>query len=153
MNQDQSTVIGIDIGTQSIKVVIYHPGRKEVLASASQPFELTSKEDGSMEQQASWWVGGLHKCLDSISPEIKKTVVAIGVSGQQHGFVPIDKEGNVLAPVKLWCDTSTTLECEEIMDMVGGEEACIEISGNPIAVGYTASKIRHLKKNNPDAYN
>ena len=152
MNLDQSTVMGIDLGTQSIKVVIYHPEKKEILAMASQPFELNSKDDGSMEQQASWWIQGFHKCLETISPEIKKTVIAIGVSGQQHGFVPIDKDGSVLAPVKLWCDTSTVLECEEIMDAVGGEEACIKISGNSIAVGYTASKIRYLKKNNPDAY-
>ncbi len=79
-------------------------------------------------------------------------MVSIGVSGQQHGFVPVGDDGSVLAPVKLWCDTSTTLECAEIMEALGGEKKCIEIAGNPIAAGYTASKIRWLMKNNPDAY-
>ncbi|MDG1707592.1 MAG: xylulokinase [Emcibacteraceae bacterium] len=152
MSEDQNTVMGVDLGTQSIKVIIYHPINRQILASSSEPIELVSKADGSMEQQASWWIDGFKKCVAAIDPELKKYLVAIGVSGQQHGFVPINKNGSVLAPVKLWCDTSTTLECEEIMDAVGGEEECINISGNPIAVGYTASKIRWLKKNNPDAY-
>ena len=145
--------MGVDLGTQSIKVIIYHPETHKIIASESQPFELISKPDGSMEQDANWWINGFKKCVNAIDPAIKKTVAAVGVSGQQHGFVPIDGEGEVLAPVKLWCDTSTTAECAEIMDALGGDKNCIEIAGNPIAVGYTASKIRWLKKHNPVAYN
>lgn len=152
MNQQDNTFMGIDLGTQSIKVIIYHPETHKIITSESQPLELISKTDGSMEQQAEWWIEGFKKCLIAIDPVLRKTVVAVGVSGQQHGFVPIDNNGTVLSPVKLWCDTSTEVECEEIMDDVGGEQKCIEIAGNPIAVGYTASKIRWLKKNNPNAY-
>ena len=47
-------------------------------------------------------------------------VKAIGVSGQQHGFVPLDKDGEVIRPAKLWCDTSTAAECEEITEKLGG---------------------------------
>lgn len=152
MTQNQSSVMGIDLGTQSIKVIIYHPNSKKVLASTSESLELISKEDGSMEQKASWWIDAFKKCIDAIDNDVKNTIAAIGVSGQQHGFVPVDKNGKVLAPVKLWCDTSTTVECDEIMNAMGGEEECIKTAGNPIAVGYTASKIRWLKKNNPEAY-
>lgn len=144
--------MGVDLGTQSVKVIIYHPTKRKLVAAASQSLDLISKEDGSMEQQASWWVDAFKKCVNSFDPTLKKTVVAIGVSGQQHGFVPINKNGAVLAPAKLWCDTSTTAECDEIMEALGGEEKCIEIAGNSIAVGYTASKIRWLKKNNSEAY-
>ncbi len=152
MNKNKKTVMGIDLGTQSIKVIIYQPETHEILTTQSQPLDLISKQDGSMEQQSDWWIDGLKQCLRDIDPELRQTITAIGISGQQHGFVPIDKKGTVLAPVKLWCDTSTAVECEEIMDDVGGEQKCVEIAGNSIAVGYTASKIRWLKKNNSEAY-
>ncbi|MBT5186536.1 MAG: xylulokinase [Kordiimonadaceae bacterium] len=144
--------MGIDLGTQSIKVIIYNPDIRKTLTTASHSFDLISKEDGSREQQAEWWIEGFKKCLSKMAKEDIFSVAAIGVSGQQHGFVPIDKNGTVLAPVKLWCDTATEAECHEIMDAVGGEVACIQKAGNPIAVGYTASKIRWLKHNNPSSY-
>lgn len=152
MNIDEKTVMGIDLGTQSVKGIIYHPKMREVLAVQTQPLELIAREDGSMEQQASWWVNAFKKCVSAFDPDIKNTIVAIGVSGQQHGFVPVSENGTVLAPAKLWCDTSTTVECQEIMEALGGTDKCIKIAGNSIAVGYTASKIRWLKKNNPEAY-
>ncbi len=146
------TVMGIDLGTQSIKVIIYNPENRVVMQTASSPFQLISRDDGSREQMAHWWIDGLRNCLKEFSSSLKSTVRAIGVSGQQHGFVPVSDTGEVLAPVKLWCDTSTVKECDEIAQAVGGEKRCIELGGNAIAAGYTASKILWLKKNNPDAY-
>ena len=58
----------------------------------------------------------------------------------------------MLAPVKLWCDTATTAECEEIASAFGGQDRCIEEVGNPILPGYTAPKIRWLRNHRPDAY-
>lgn len=150
--QAANSVMGIDLGTQSIKVIVYDTKKRKIVASASRPFDLISRDDGAKEQMASWWIEGFKKSIAKIDPAIRKTVTAIGVSGQQHGFVPLDENGVVLAPVKLWCDTATTAECGEIMDALGGEDACISLAGNPIAVGYTASKIRWLKKNNPESY-
>ena len=74
--------------------------------------------------------------------DIRKSARAIDVSGQQHGFVPINATGDVLAPVKLWCDTSTGAECDAITEAVGGPDACLERVGNLILPGYTASKVR-----------
>ncbi|MEZ5758557.1 MAG: xylulokinase [Emcibacteraceae bacterium] len=152
MTATQKTILGIDLGTQSVKLMVYCPDRKKILAEKTHPFDIIAKPDGTMEQLAEWWVSGIKDCINAIDPEIKKTVVAIGVSGQQHGFVPLDGEGNVLFPVKLWCDTSTSEECYEIMEAMGGEQECVRITGNSIAVGYTASKILWLKKFQPEAY-
>jgi xylulokinase len=77
---------------------------------------------------------------------------AVGVSGQQHGFVPVGVDGQVLAPVKLWCDTSTQAEADEITEACGGRDRCIEYAGNPVLAGYTASKIRWLGKQHPNRY-
>ena len=71
------------------------------------------------------------------------------MSGQQHGFVPLDKEGEVIRPAKLWCDTSTAAECDQITDKLGGVKAAIEELGNAVLPGFTASKILWLKRKEP----
>ena len=94
--------LGIDLGTQSLKTVIYDAEACRVVASGSSELQLTSRSDGSREQQADWWVQALHLALQQIDASDKDGVCAIGVSGQQHGFVPLAEDGRVLAPVKLW---------------------------------------------------
>lgn len=146
------TFIGIDNGTQSTKVIFFDIESEKIVATASSPHRLISKEDGSREQEASWWIEALADSFNKIDPAIKKTAVAVGVSGQQHGFVPLDSAGNVLTPVKLWCDTSTGSQCNTINSRVGGIERIIEIAGNPVYAGYTASKILWLKETHPELY-
>lgn len=146
------TIIGIDNGTQSTKVLFYDLESKKIVATASAPHKLISREDGTREQEASWWIDAAVEAFNQIDNKVKKTAVALGVSGQQHGFVPIDKDGNVLIPVKLWCDTSTQDQCDNINDNVGGIDKIISIAGNPVYAGYTASKILWFKENHPDLY-
>ncbi len=143
---------GIDAGTQSIKVVVYNADAKEIVAQTSASLTLISAADGSREQHASDWLAALYDCFAAIDQTLRESIVALAVSGQQHGFVPVGKNDQVLAPVKLWCDTSTTAECDEIMQSVGGAQACIALTGNPIAAGYTASKVTWTKRHRPDAY-
>src|SRR5688572_13777537 len=147
-----SLVAGIDAGTQSIKVVVYDPEQRQVVATASAPLELISGDDGSREQHASWWIEAVRACFGGIDPGVRARIGALAVSGQQHGFVPLDADGNVLAPAKLWCDTSSSAECAEIMDAVGGAARCIELAGNPILAGYTASKLPWTRKHRPEVY-
>ncbi|MBS0226460.1 MAG: xylulokinase [Proteobacteria bacterium] len=147
-----SLYAGIDAGTQSLKVVVYDAATKQVIASASECLELASRDDGSREQNPADWIQALRDCFARIDAGVRSRIVALAVSGQQHGLVPVDADGNVLAPAKLWCDTSTSLECDEIMDAAGGAFRCIELAGNPIPPGYTASKLPWTRKHRPDAY-
>lgn len=147
-----STVLGIDLGTQSVKVVFYDFQARESVAVESAALDLYQTEDGAAEQQAHWWTNALKQALQQVGKAVRKSVVAIGVSGQQHGFVPIDKTGEVLAPVKLWCDTSTGAECESIMQDFGGPDACLAEVGNLILPGYTASKVRWFREAHPGRY-
>lgn len=146
------TVAGIDLGTQSMKVVIYDYEKKQIIEKASCPMDLISEADGTREQKTEWFDKGLEVCFGKLSAENKKTIEAIGVSGQQHGFVPLDKDGKPLYNIKLWCDTSTTAECAEITKAVGGDKAVVEALGNLMLPGFTAPKILWLKKNKPDAF-
>jgi xylulokinase len=145
-------VAGIDAGTQSLKVLVYDPAKRSVVASASAPLELDSAADGSREQRPADWVAALHTCFAAITPSVRARIAAVAVSGQQHGFVPLDAAGEVLAPAKLWCDTSTSAECTQIMDAAGGTAQTIALAGNPILTGYTASKLPWTKTHRPDAY-
>jgi len=146
------TTVGIDLGTQSLKVLFYDFSRRKVVASESAELDLYQSDEGAAEQQAHWWLNALHEALGKVDPVIRKSAVAVGVSGQQHGFVPLSQSGDVLAPVKLWCDTSTVAECDEIMQAFGGAQECLDEVGNLIAPGYTASKVRWLRKESESVY-
>ncbi len=147
-----SVYLGFDVGTQSVKALCYDAEENRVVARASSELELISRDDGSREQIANWWLAAMQDCCSKMDARHRSAVVAIGVSGQQHGFVALGDDGSVLAPVKLWCDTSTNAECEQIMEAFGGAEKCLKQVGNPILPGYTASKIRWLKNHKPDSY-
>ncbi len=147
-----TTVLGIDLGTQSVKVVCYDVAAHATVAVESAPLDLYQTDAGVAEQQAHWWTHALRQALQQVGKEVRASVAAIGVSGQQHGFVALDKSGEVQAPVKLWCDTSTGAECEQIMDAFGGPEACLEEVGNLVLPGYTASKVRRFRDAHPGLY-
>lgn len=147
-----TTVLGIDIGTQSVKVVFYDFEARQIASIGSAPLDLRQTDDGVAEQRAEWWIEALRKATSRVDKSVREGVVAIGVSGQQHGFVPVGRSGEVLIPVKLWCDTSTGTECERIMEAFGGREACIAEVGNLVLPGYTASKVRWFRDAHPDLY-
>ena len=147
-----NTVIGIDLGTQALKVVYYDVDRREVAAAETAALDLYQNDDGAAEQQADWWTTALKEAIGRVDPEVRESARAIAVSGQQHGFVAVDKDNEVLSPVKLWCDTSTETECADIMQAFGGVDECIREVGNPILPGYTASKVRWLRDRQPKAY-
>jgi xylulokinase len=127
-----------------------------VVSSAAQSYELIpSLPPGAKEQHPHTWRDATAKSIRQALREAKAKsaeVKAIGVSGQQHGFVTLDKQGEVIRPAKLWCDTSTSAECEEITARLGGAKAAIRALGNAILPGFTASKILWLKKREPKNY-
>ena len=148
----RETYLGIDVGTQSVKALCYDANTRKLVGLSASPLDLVSGGDGTREQDAQWWLTGLRNCLAQIDPAVRRSIAAVGVSGQQHGFVPMARNGDVLAPVKLWCDTATAAECEEITSVLGGADRCIREFGNAILPGYTASKILWLKKNAREKY-
>ena len=155
MRQDQ-LFIGIDSGTQGTKVIVLSREKGQVVASAYASHQLIENPQGGREQQPEWWITACDEAMQEVllAPEVNRDLVrAMAVSGQQHGFVPLDDQGQVIRPAKLWCDTETTAQCLAITQRVGGEAAVIEAIGNSIAVGYTASKVAWLKEMEPQHFN
>ncbi len=152
----RTLILGIDSGTQSTKVLAVDARDGKVIGTASQAYDLIpGLPPGAKEQHPHTWRdatgAGIRQALRQARASGSE-VVAIGISGQQHGFVPLDEAGRVIRPAKLWCDTSTAAECDEIMERLGGLKATIRTIGNAVLPGFTASKILWLKKHEPKNY-
>ncbi len=147
-----NTVAGIDMGTQSIKVILYDWESRKILAKTQVPIDLIAENDGTREQKAEWYDAALEKCFKEFTPEQRKTIKAIGVSGHQHGFVPLDADGKALYNVKLWNDTSTVEECKLLTEAAGGADSVIAEVCNLMLPGFTAPKIFWLKRHKPEAF-
>jgi len=149
-----SLYIGIDSGTQSTKAVVLDLDQRQVIAEARAPHRLIEGlPAGHMEQHPQDWTAALDSVITAVVAKVDaKRIRGIGISGQQHGFVPLDKNGDVIRPAKLWCDTSTTAECEWLTKKLGGTKAVIRKAGLPFLPGYTAPKILWLKRHEPANY-
>ncbi|MEM7144030.1 MAG: xylulokinase [Verrucomicrobiota bacterium] len=148
--------IGIDSGTQSTKAIVIDIERGSIVAEAQEGYELIGGlPPGHMEQDPKVWIGAVDKvvmsCLDQLG-ESRAKVRGIGVSGQQHGLVALGKNDFPVRPAKLWCDTSTTEQCEAFAKEFAGSAGLIEMAGNAILPGYTAPKILWLKENEPENF-
>ena len=146
--------LGIDSGTQGTKAIVFSTTLNKVISEGYASHDLIENDVGKKEQEPSWWIEASTKAITKALEGVgsSKDVKAIGVSGQQHGMIPLDAEGHIIRPAKLWCDTETVSQCEEITQKVGGSEKVIDIIGNSIAAGFTASKILWMKQNEPENY-
>jgi xylulokinase len=149
-----SLYIGIDSGTQSTKAIVLDLEQKKVIAEARAPHRLIDGLPvGHMEQHPSDWTAALDAVILEVAARVDRTRVrGIGVSGQQHGFVPLDEKGEVIRPAKLWCDTSTVAECALLTKKLGGTRAVIRKIGLLFLPGFTAPKILWLKRHEPQNY-
>lgn len=148
--------LGIDCGTQSLKTVALDGESGRLLASASRTYGLIEGlAPGHLEQDPETWWTALEATVSEVLQDLgprRGEVAALGVSGQQHGLVPLDVGQHVIRPAKLWCDTSTAAQCDEIRAALGGRDAVIGLVGNDTLPGFTASKILWLKQNEPENY-
>ncbi|HVW20311.1 MAG TPA: xylulokinase [Opitutaceae bacterium] len=146
--------LGIDSGTQSTKTVALDLETGRVVAEARAPHRMIEGLPlGHMEQDPAEWTSALEATLGQVAARIdRRRVRGIGVSGQQHGFVPLDAAGRVIRPAKLWCDTSTGPECALLTRRLGGPKAVLRRTGMPFLPGYTAPKILWLKRHEPENF-
>lgn len=145
--------LGIDSGTQSTKTIALDSKTGQIIASAQQSYGLIEGlPPGHMEQDPRTWIEAVdttvRHCLDQLGAR-RGEVEAIGVSGQQHGLVALDKQNQPVRPAKLWCDTSTAGQCEQFQAEFGGTKGLIKMTGNAMLPGYTAPKILWMKQNEP----
>lgn len=139
--------LGIDIGTSGTKTLAIREDGS-ILASATAEYPLSHPKPGWSEQDPEhWWQATISTTKQVLKKGgIKKEEVAgIGLSGQMHGSVFLDKKHDVIRPALLWNDQRTAAECDEITKAAGGREALIGLVANPALTGFTAPKILWLR--------
>jgi xylulokinase len=147
--------LGIDCGTQGTKAIIFDSESGAVIAKGYAKHDIIADDSGRREQDARWWTAAMTEAVKTAvarSGIDGKEIKALAVSGQQHGCVPLDKDGNVIRNVKLWNDTSTAAENAELVEDSGGLAGVWKLLGSTLAVGYTASKVRYLAAKEPELY-
>ena len=146
-------LIGIDLGTSGTKTVLFDE-KGTAVASASVEYPMYQPQNGWAEQDPGhWW----NACVTTLQEVVTASginsgdIAGIGLSGQMHGLVLLDKNGEVLRNSIIWCDGRTTAECAEITETIGAKRL-IEITANPALTGFTAGKILWVRKNEPQLY-
>ena len=146
-------VIGVDCGTSGTKTVLFDESGK-VIASKTIEYPMYQPKNGYAEQDPADWSNAMINTIKAVMTQSgvsKDDVKGIGISGQMHGLVMLDKDGNVLRKSIIWCDQRTAKEVEEMNEKLG-EKKLIEITANPALTGWTAAKILWVKNNEPEIY-
>lgn len=144
--------LGIDCGTQGTKALVLDSQSGQVLGLGAAAHTLIQGESGRREQDTGQWLEALQiatrQALNNAGVSGLQ-IQGIGVSGQQHGLVLLDADGNVLRPAKLWCDTESSAENQQLLDWLGGDTGSLERLGLVIAPGYTVSKLLWTRRHHP----
>jgi xylulokinase len=144
--------LGLDVGTSGVKAILV-VATGEVAATVTAPLTLSTPRPGWAEQNPEdWWTATLAAIAAVRRARPDAVVAAIGLSGQMHSSVFLDRAGAVIRPALLWCDGRTTEECAEITARVGGEARLRDLACNPALEGFTLPKVLWLRKHEPSAY-
>ena len=146
-----SVYLGIDVGTSGTKTLAIRDNGK-ILAEASAPHRsFHPKPLWSEQDPEDWWKATVKSVRNVVkSAKLKPAdVKGIGLSGQMHGSVFLDKSGKVIRNALLWNDQRTAAECDEIEQRAGGRKQLIKMVANPALTGFTAPKILWLRNNEP----
>ena len=131
--------IGIDVGTSSAKaVVIDASGEVIYIVAPTYSFE-TPKPLWAESDPGDWWkacVRALHEIVERYGAQ---SIAGIGLTGQMHGLVLLDAQGEVLRPCIMWNDQRTGKQCASITEKVGASRV-LKLTGNPVLPGFTAPK-------------
>lgn len=149
-----SYFLGLDLGTGSLKTVLFDLNGKEV-AVAEMEYPLYQPQNGWSEQDPEDWYQAsiltIRKVMEK-SGVPAESVKGLGISGQMMGAVMMDQEGKVLRRAILWNDGRTSEACEHVREIVG-DELFMKYSLTPARPGLTAAKIQWVKDNEPELYN
>ncbi|MDF1839864.1 MAG: xylulokinase [Rubripirellula sp.] len=146
-----SFYLGIDVGTSGTKTLLIDEAGK-VLAEANAGYPLHQPKPGWTEQDPEDWWKATVKTVRGVMRASKlkpDAIKAIGLSGQMHGSVFLDKHDQVIRNALLWNDQRTAAECDEITSAVGGRKRLIKLVANPALTGFQAPKILWLRNQEP----
>lgn len=149
-------LLGIDVGSSSVKTSLLDAGSGKNIASAQYPkkeMKITSLEAGWAEQQPEdWWqniVYALRELKENKNVDLS-AVQTIGITYQMHGLVCVDKNQQVIRPSIIWCDSRAVEIGNKAFEDIGGEKCLSTLFNSP--GNFTASKLKWVKDNEPELY-
>jgi xylulokinase len=148
--------LGFDIGSSSVKVALLDVTTGKAVDSAFYPKEemaISSQQADWAEQNPSDWWNNLKMALKDVleASNINKTAIkSIGISYQMHGLVTVDKNGKVLRPAIIWCDSRAVEYGNKAFKEIGEEHCLSHMLNSP--GNFTASKLKWVKENEPDTF-
>jgi len=143
--------LGLDFGTSAVKALLVD-GSQHVVGSASTSLSVQRPHPGHSEQDPHAWWQAMLDAVDALGrehPDALSAVEGIGLSGQMHGAVLLDRTGTVLRPAILWNDVRSTAECVELEATF---PALRQVTGNIAMPGFTAPKLLWVRKHEPDVF-
>lgn len=143
--------IGLDLGTGGARAIaIDLHGR--LIAQVTRSYPLLTPHPGWTEQNPADWVEASLNALSDLSQQLgENRAIALGLSGQMHGMVPLNAEGRVIRPAILWNDQRTGKAVVEIETAIPRSEL-IQRTGNPAITGFQLPKLIWLRMEEPQAY-
>jgi xylulokinase len=149
-------VLGIDVGSSSVKVSLFDALKGEKLSDASYPpheMEIISLHPSWAEQNPNDWMSHLLRALQFLrkthSKELKE-VQSIGISYQMHGLVLVDRQGKALRDAIIWCDSRAVQIGDKAFKDLGSDYCLSHLHNSP--GNFTASKLKWVKENEPQIY-
>ncbi|AWB92157.1 xylulokinase [Aeromicrobium chenweiae] len=134
-------VLGVDSSTQSTKAVLVDAATGEVVAQQS------AKHPNGTSVDPRAWLEAFDRATDGLLPRAS----AMAVGGQQHGMVALDAAGEPVFDAILWNDTRSAREARDLIDELGGPDACADTVGSVLVASFTSTKLRWLRDHEPDA--
>ncbi len=135
-------VAGIDSSTQSVKVVIKDANTGQLIREGK-----AAHPDGT-SVHPSHWISALNKAIESAGG--LSDVSAISIAGQQHGFIPLDQNGEVIREALLWNDLRSAQAAKDLNQEFGGEAATAQAIGSVLVASFTVTKLRWLVDSEPE---
>lgn len=144
-------VIGLDLGTGGVRAIVVNRDGK-LIAQTTKSCPLLTPQPGWTEQNPADWVEASLVALADVAQQLgENRPIALGLSGQMHGMVPLDANGNVIRPAILWNDQRTGKAVEAIEAVIPRQEL-IQRTGNPAITGFQLPKLVWLRTAEPQAY-
>ena len=141
--RQMSWFLGLDVGTQGVKALLWNAGTGTVGARAAVPLALLpSARPGAAEQKPTDWLVAVEAAMALLPRRELGLVQGVGVSGQQHGCVILDEREAPIRPAKLWCD----VECAAEAVQVSAQHR------RSVPAGFTAPKLLWLQRHEPQHF-
>jgi xylulokinase len=143
-------LLGIDLGTSSVKAVLFDPDTSTTLATSGQEYAIYKPTPDRAEQNPEeWWQTTVAVVRHVVASSTRHDIAAISFSGHMHGVTLLDRAGKPVRPAIIWADQRTSREVDELVATVGAD-AYSQHCGTLPAAGFTAPTMLWLAKHEPE---